>query len=234
MPSRAYRCWSHCWSHCWPHCWWLCRSLGRWLCCCVLLVGCVQQMADQARLESQELHAGVSDIHRWRAAPLHTVPARESKAHDEPRFGDMSAAELRRLLTRGRERYAIHCVPCHDSTGSGNGMAARRGMAHPPSYHTSRLRAKPIEDIFAVATNGRGAMPAYGELVSDSDRWAIAAYVRALQFSQFAALEQLSHQDRAALDETDRASAQPRPTRNASTRQSSKQEAFTPDAEVAK
>ena len=100
-----------------------------------------------------------------------------------------------KLIQRGRERFAISCVPCHDQTGSGNGMVARRGLKFPPSYHTDRLRRQPLGYIFNVATNGRGQMPAYGDYLSPDDRWAIVAYVRTLQFSQYAPASELTPAD---------------------------------------
>ena len=93
-----------------------------------------------------------------------------------------------RLIRRGQERFDVSCVPCHDLTGSGNGMVPRRGFPQPPSYHTDRLRGMPLGYFYNVITNGRGQMPAYGDFLSTDDRWAIAAYVRTLQFSQDADL----------------------------------------------
>ena len=88
------------------------------------------------------------------------------------------------VLERGRERYNIYCAPCHDRTGDGNGMIVQRGYRRPPSYHTDRLRRAPLGHFFEVMTNGFGAMPDYSAQVPPHDRWAIAAYIRALQFSQ--------------------------------------------------
>ncbi len=107
------------------------------------------------------------------------------------------------LLQRGRERFNISCSACHDQTGSGNGMVARRGLKFPPSYHTDRLRAEPLGYIFNVATNGRGQMPAYGDYLSTDDRWAIAAYVRTLQFSQFVDAKKLDETDLKAIKATE-------------------------------
>ncbi len=106
------------------------------------------------------------------------------------------------LIRRGRERFSISCVPCHDQTGSGNGMVARRGLKFPPSYHTDRLRGQPLGYIFNVATNGRGQMPAYGDYLSTEDRWAIAAYVRTLQFSQYVPATELTAEDLRNLSST--------------------------------
>ncbi len=88
------------------------------------------------------------------------------------------------LLARGQQRYNIYCSPCHGETGDGNGMIVQRGYKRPPSYHTARLLKAPIGYFFDVMTNGFGAMPDYAEQVNPTDRWAIAAYIRALQLSQ--------------------------------------------------
>lgn len=88
------------------------------------------------------------------------------------------------LLARGQQRYSIYCSPCHGETGDGNGMIVQRGYKRPPSYHTARLLKAPIGYFFDVMTNGFGAMPDYAEQVNPTDRWAISAYIRALQLSQ--------------------------------------------------
>jgi cytochrome c553 len=88
------------------------------------------------------------------------------------------------VLARGQQRYNIYCSPCHAETGDGNGMIVQRGYKRPPSYHTDRLRRAPIGYFFDVITNGFGAMPDYAVQVQPADRWAIAAYIRALQLSQ--------------------------------------------------
>ena len=95
------------------------------------------------------------------------------------------------LLARGQERYNIYCTPCHDHVGTGQGMIVRRGFPRPPSLHIPRLRQAPIGHLFAVMSNGYGAMPAYAALVTPPDRWAIAAYMRALQLSQHAPVAEL-------------------------------------------
>ena len=89
-----------------------------------------------------------------------------------------------KLLQRGEGRYKIFCAPCHGLQGDGNGMAAVRGMKHPPSYHIDRLRQAPNGYFYDVMTNGFGAMYSYSERIPPTDRWAITAYVRALQLSR--------------------------------------------------
>jgi mono/diheme cytochrome c family protein len=88
------------------------------------------------------------------------------------------------LLRRGQSRYGIYCAPCHSSVGDGDGMIARRGFPHPPSFHQARLRDAPDRHFFDVITQGYGAMPSYADRVTPQDRWTIVAYIRALQLSQ--------------------------------------------------
>jgi mono/diheme cytochrome c family protein len=88
------------------------------------------------------------------------------------------------LLERGRERFDIYCAPCHSRLGDGDGRIARRGFPHPPSYHIDRLRKAPDRHFYDVMTNGYGVMYPYRDRVSPEDRWAIVAYIRALQLSQ--------------------------------------------------
>ncbi len=92
------------------------------------------------------------------------------------------------LLERGRERYDIFCAPCHSEAGDGDGMVARRGFPHPPSFHVDRLRDAPDAHYHAVITHGYGAMYPYADRVPPGDRRAIVAYIRALQLSQHASL----------------------------------------------
>lgn len=92
------------------------------------------------------------------------------------------------VLERGRERFDIYCSVCHGRMGTGDGMIPQRGFRHPPSYHTDRLRSAPVGYFFDVISNGFGAMADYAAQVSPRDRWAIIAYIRALQLSQNATL----------------------------------------------
>jgi len=97
----------------------------------------------------------------------------------------------RELLERGEERYKIFCTPCHGLQGDGNGMVAMRGMRHPPTYHQDRLRQAPNGYYYDVVTNGFGAMYGYSAQIPPRDRWAIIAYVRALQLSRHAQFAEL-------------------------------------------
>ena len=92
------------------------------------------------------------------------------------------------VLKRGRERYNIYCSPCHDYTGSGQGIIVQRGFPPPPSYHLDRLRQAPAGHFFEVMTEGFGAMYSYAGRITPEDRWAIVAYIRALQLSQHATI----------------------------------------------
>ena len=88
------------------------------------------------------------------------------------------------VMQRGRERYGVFCTPCHDATGSGNGMIVQRGLKTPESFHSERLRTSPPGYFFDVVTNGFGVMYDYADRIAPRDRWAIAAYVRALQLAR--------------------------------------------------
>ena len=88
------------------------------------------------------------------------------------------------LLRRGQQRFRIDCTPCHSELGDGHGMVVHRGFPSPPSYHIDRLRNAPTQHFYDVMTHGYGAMYSFAGRVSPSDRWAIAAYIRALQLSQ--------------------------------------------------
>ena len=102
-------------------------------------------------------------------------------------------------LERGRERYNVYCTPCHDYTGSGRGMIVQRGFPQPPSYHITRLREMPVGHFFQVMTNGFGAMYSYAARIEPADRWRIAAYIRVLQLSQNAKLQDVPEDERAKL-----------------------------------
>jgi hypothetical protein len=88
------------------------------------------------------------------------------------------------IMERGRERFNIYCTPCHGLAGDGDGMIVQRGFRRPPSLHEDRLRTAPVGHYFDVITNGLGVMYPYGYRVAPRDRWAIIAYIRALQFSR--------------------------------------------------
>lgn len=109
---------------------------------------------------------------------------RNPRQFEEPPDQTEPAELSRALMTRGRERFDIYCSVCHGRTGDGDGMIVRRGFRKPPSLHIDRLRNAPAGHFFDVVTSGFGAMPSYANRIDVFDRWAIVAYVRALQFSQ--------------------------------------------------
>ncbi len=102
------------------------------------------------------------------------------------------------LLERGQERYRIYCTPCHSELGDGNGMIVQRGFKRPPSYHEQRLREAPVDYYYDVITNGYGAMYSFATRVPPRDRWAITAYIRALQMSQNASAADLAAAEKGA------------------------------------
>lgn len=105
-------------------------------------------------------------------------------------------------LQRGRERYNIYCSPCHDYAGTGHGMIVQRGFPEPPSYMLPRLRQAPVGHFFQVMTNGIGAMYSYSSRVTPADRWRIAAYIRVLQLSHNATLQDVPGPERQKLTQS--------------------------------
>jgi mono/diheme cytochrome c family protein len=110
-----------------------------------------------------------------------------------------SATDRAQLLARGQQRYNIYCTPCHSMVGDGDGMIVQRGFKRPPSFHVQRLRNAPIGWFYDVISNGFGGMPDYAAQIKPADRWAIAAYIRALQLSQNAADADVAQADRDKL-----------------------------------
>jgi len=103
------------------------------------------------------------------------------------------------LLQRGQDRFRIYCTPCHSELGDGNGMIVQRGFPHPPNYEEQELREAPSQHFYDVITNGHGIMYSYADRVQAADRWAIAAYIRALQLSQQDTVADLSPTERSLL-----------------------------------
>jgi len=122
-------------------------------------------------------------------------PRRFGQPYDETESADLRKA----LLTRGRERFDIYCSVCHGRAGDGDGMIVRRGFRRPPSYHTDRLRHAPDGHFYDVVTSGFGAMPSYASRVDVADRWAIVAYIRALQLSQNAQWDDVPVEQRGSI-----------------------------------
>ncbi|WP_354036492.1 cytochrome c [Bradyrhizobium sp. S3.2.6] len=105
------------------------------------------------------------------------------------------------LLDRGRDRFGIFCSPCHGAGGDGNGIIVQRGMPRPTSYHDERLRTADDQHFFDVISNGYGAMYSHAARVPPRDRWAIVAYIRALQLSRHASIDDVPPEQRAKLSE---------------------------------
>ena len=141
------------------------------------------------------------------------IPGTVARGHlnDDPAFyngmiGDKLIDTLpvpltKQLLARGQQRFDIYCAPCHSPVGDGDGMIVRRGYLRPPSFHDDRLRNAPLGHFFRVMTYGSGAMPDYAQQVSPADRWAIVAYIRALQLSQAATVNDVPAGERPHLGE---------------------------------
>ncbi|MEO7795255.1 MAG: cytochrome c [Thermoanaerobaculia bacterium] len=171
--------------------------------------GCRQDMHDQPKLKPYRSSAFFANGSGMRPLPAHTV-ARGSLQEDTHlytgRMADGSMATefpmpvTRSVLKRGQDRFNIYCTPCHGQVGDGRGMVVRRGYKQPTSYHDERLRQVPVGYIFDVMTNGFGVMPSYAPQLPVEDRWAIAAYIRALQASQHVDVGSLTAAQRAALD----------------------------------
>ena len=104
------------------------------------------------------------------------------------------------VLHRGKERYEVFCTPCHGYDGYGDGIVVKRGLSPPPSFHDERLRQVPPGYIFGVITNGIGAMYSYDYRIPPEDRWAIVAYIRALQLSQYATIDDVPAEERQQLE----------------------------------
>ncbi|MGB7438710.1 MAG: cytochrome c [Candidatus Acidiferrum sp.] len=160
--------------------------------CLVLLAmgGCGtlrQDMANQPRHDPLSPAAFFQDDRSARPIIDNTVA--RGAVDEDPLFipKDSNAFPLpltQELLDRGQDRYKIFCSPCHGLQGDGQGMVTMRGMKHPPSYHQDRLRNEPNGYFFDVITNGFGAMYGYSAQLAPRDRWAVVAYVRALQLSR--------------------------------------------------
>jgi mono/diheme cytochrome c family protein len=150
-------------------------------------------MYDQAKYQTYSESKFFKDGTSFRPLVAGTIARGELRA-DSLRYAgktadgkwteELPAPITENTLRRGQERYNIYCSPCHGSTGDGQGMIVRRGLSPPPSFHIDRLRQAPVGHYFDVITNGYGAMYPYGYRVQVDDRWAIIAYIRALQLHE--------------------------------------------------
>jgi mono/diheme cytochrome c family protein len=163
--------------------------------CLLVASGCRQDMHDQPKYRGLRPSVFFADGASARPRVEGTV-ARGTLQEDEAFFtGMVNKAAVKELpfpideqvLNRGQERFDIFCSPCHGRTGSGNGMVVQRGYRAPPSFHSDKLLQADPGYVYGVITNGFGVMPDYKAQIAPRDRWAIVAYIRALQLSQHAA-----------------------------------------------
>jgi len=171
---------------------------------------CRQDMHDQPKYQPLERSSFFEDGRASR--PLMAGTVAQGQLRDDAHFytgksGDKPVTTFpfpitKQVLDRGRERFNIYCSPCHGLTGAGNGMVAQRfehAQRRPPSYHIDRLRKSPVGYFYDVITNGFGAMQDYAAQVEPRDRWAIVAYIRVLQRSQYATLADVPPDKRSTL-----------------------------------
>ena len=170
-------------------------------------LGCYQKMANQPRYDPLESSDFFTDGMSARPRIAGTVARGELVTNEFFATGKMGGQDGNgfpipvdaALLDRGNERFNIYCTPCHGRLGDGKGMIPSRGYRHPPTFHSDALRKQPTGHFFDVMTNGFGAMPQYGTIIPPRDRWAIIAYIRALQLSQNATVADVPANDRVKL-----------------------------------
>jgi mono/diheme cytochrome c family protein len=167
--------------------------------------GC-DNMKHQSHSQPMDSSSQFSNGTSARTPPPHTVPQGPADSPAELN-GEEGGRMLTRLpvpltaalLARGRDRYAIYCSMCHGEDGYGSGIVVERGFPRPESFHTDRLRAAPVGQLYQAISRGVGVMYPLADRIAVSDRWAIVAYLRALQRSQHAALDDVPEAERAAL-----------------------------------
>lgn len=174
---------------------------------CLPVAGCRSEMYDQPRYEALEPSGFFRDGKSARPLVEGTI-AQGQLSMDEHFYAGKQNGELvntfpfpitPEILQRGQERFNIYCSPCHSRLGDGRGMIVQRGFQSPPSFHIPRLREAPVGHFFDVITKGFGAMFDYSAQISPRDRWAIIAYIRALQLSQHANINDVSAEERDRL-----------------------------------
>jgi mono/diheme cytochrome c family protein len=176
----------------------------------LLLVACRQKMANQAKYDPLEPSNFFADGMSARPRIPGTVARGETTIDPYFESGKINGQDgdgfpfvvTADVMSRGHERFDIYCSECHGRLGDGNGMIPARGYRRPPSFHTATLRAAKIGHFFDVMTNGFGSMPSYRTMVPPRDRWAIVAYIRALQLSQTATINDVPTEERTKLGGT--------------------------------
>lgn len=174
----------------------------------LVTTACRQDMQDQPKYKPLAASKFFTDGRSARPIPANTIARDELNDDDSFHTGEANGAFLDtiplpvdlRLLERGHDRYNIFCSPCHGEVGDGLGMIARRGFQIPANLHTDRLRSVPPGYIYQVIKNGYGAMPDHGDQIPVRDRWAIVAFVRALQLSRHATVADMPAAEREQLD----------------------------------
>jgi mono/diheme cytochrome c family protein len=174
----------------------------------LVVAGCRQDMHDNPRYEPLEQNAFFADGRSERPLVANTVARGFLREDDHFYRGKVNGALATefpvpvdaQLMLRGQEQFNVFCTPCHGRTGKGDGMVVRRGYRAPTSFHDARLRQAPPGYVFDVISNGFGAMPDYASQIPVADRWAIAAYMKALQLSQNATVGDVPADKRAELD----------------------------------
>jgi hypothetical protein len=180
----------------------------------LLLSGCdlvPLHMRDQPRYDTYEPSTMFADGTSARPIPANTVPRgnwAEVMLNEAVYTGQIDGEYVeefpvvidRAVLRRGQRQYDIFCSPCHSRVGDGQGMIVQRGFPEPPSFHDQRLREEPVGYYYDVITNGFGVMYSYADRIEPQDRWAIVAYIRALQFSQNVPLESLPAAERQEIE----------------------------------
>ena len=174
----------------------------------LLLAGCRQDMHDQPKFIPLRPSTFFADGRSARPFPEGTVARGHlnddtafftGKGPDGKLVNEFPIAVTREVIQRGQQRFNVYCTPCHSRLGDGNGMVVKRGFRHPPTYHSDRLRQMPNGHFFDVITNGFGAMPDYAAQITPADRWAIVSYIRALQLSQQASINDVPADARGQL-----------------------------------
>lgn len=155
---------------------------------CLALSACDLSMTQQRKLTTYAPSQLWPDGSSARPLPAHVVAQGDVERAAEAKTPPPVTAEL---LARGQERFGIFCAPCHGTAGDGDGIIVAHGFPAPPSYYIDRLEAAPAQHFYDVMTNGYGVMFSYADRVDPHDRWAIAAYIRALQLSRHASLAEI-------------------------------------------
>jgi mono/diheme cytochrome c family protein len=157
-----------------------------------IMAAACDNMANQPKRLPYELPYGAEA--NWPALPPPGIIAR-----DEPLNPPGPPPVTMALLEHGQQRFDIYCAPCHSRVGDGQGMIVQRGFPAPASYYINRLEKAPVQYFYDVITNGYGAMYSYADRVAPADRWAIIAYIRALQASASASIAEVPPDERQAL-----------------------------------